>query len=1492
MAAAYRVVVSSVSFYSSVVVDRRAQSHAVHYCSGSCGALSQGLDCTVAHRSTCSELLTAPSHTFTHNLTRNANSPHQIPNSSKLSMTGCNGGSGVPNDLNSVYGVVGEDSPPWRGKKANTTTTTTSSGPDRPLHSSASLKDITGEAINLASGKLKEFSFEKLRLSTSHVTFRKGRKVRPDSYSRRSTDLDIVYGHFTGNVGGTGNGTITGNGNANDENLPPFSDTTKVLKGLSPASITAGGGSLSTTSLSSVSRAGGGSTSSLSSACSGSLEAGLNTVASLYLSSLADESLIARLLEKTRAGEEGGVGGAGGEDIRACLDILVKCSEDLKKCTDIIKQCISRKSPGGGEDGGASPESIYRAVMTRLSSYLRKLPLELEGVGLGLGSGAGGQGSGIGGHSELAELVSSLHMLQQAAVPFSPIFGNDQPPRYEDVVQNPPLPKSRDILPPSSLAPDSSLSLSTTPETAGRHKVQTNGLLHTHNLSHTHSPSPHTHTLSISTPPSQAHTPSLQTHTPSARTHTPSISPMEALFIEEDADLGRGLNRASRHTHSHTPTRSLTHTHSRNGTAFSPHTPPSSAHTHLSPNLSHVHVTHTLQSAGEDLTCPPTSEHTPPVTHRDDDIDKLLMDLECLSQSMGRERDRVREGEREREAEPPLPVKTRQRGTGQGNTSPQTQPSLQTHTQINPQAQRPVPVSHLTANAQATRSTPSSPAPLPQAEGSMVGLGDEEDGALLLRILESIESFAQELVDSGGSPGNTGKTGAQSKEKEVMRLLQDTLATAAKTDTLTQAKLPGSPPAGQDGPVHVSASTPTPATRLTDGPVPTALPVSTAPTPVPAPIPTTLAESVSTAPTPVPAPIPTTLAESVSTAPTPVPAPIPTTLAESVATDQATPSTLPTPVPPPTVVPTLVPPPTVVPTPSEAAAGREHPPVADLTAVLTTTATPPPSPVPPPTPSPVPPPTPTPGEAPVATIAAPPVAVRHPVAPSDVVALRDIGSTLLIQQTPEVIRVQSNKQDKKSGTPPPAPLSPTPSVPPPHRSPSPPPTPVVLTPPPPPPPPPALNIPRFYYPRGLPGATKVNHDAAITAIETAFTEFEEEKADIYEMGKIAKACGCPLYWKAAMFNGAGGERTGFVSVHSFIATWRKLLHSCYDDSSKFIYLLAKPGCSYLDQEDFIPLLQDIVDTHPGLTFLKDAPEFHSRYITTVIQRIFYVVNRSWTGRITMTELRRSNFLQTLALLEEEDDINQITDYFSYEHFYVIYCKFWELDTDHDLYIDPKDLARYNDHASSSRIIERLFSGAVTRGSSVQREGRMSYAEFSWFLISEEDKKNPTSIEYWFRCMDTDGDGVLSMFELEYFYEEQCSRMEGMGIEPLPFTDLLCQMLDLVKPESQGKITLSDLKRCRMAHIFFDTFFNLEKYLDHEQRDPFALQKDIDNECPEPSDWDKYASEEYEILVAEETANEQLQEGTFDDDYEEAELPVQGEMVGNKMDKLLISDLSA
>ncbi|XP_077513907.1 uncharacterized protein LOC144124864 isoform X2 [Amblyomma americanum] len=413
----------------------------------------------------------------------------------------------------------------------------------------------------------------------------------------------------------------------------------------------------------------------------------------------------------------------------------------------------------------------------------------------------------------------------------------------------------------------------------------------------------------------------------------------------------------------------------------------------------------------------------------------------------------------------------------------------------------------------------------------------------------------------------------------------------------------------------------------------------------------------------------------------------------------------------------------------------------------------------------------------------------------------------------------------------------------------------------------ASCIPRFYYPLGKP-MTPTQLDAHVVKVKAAFAALRDGRATRTNFAAITRACGVPLYWKMPLFSACGGETRGYVTSDVFIDFWKRIVSGGRDEPTWFVKILSKGTRNYLVPEDFIPMMQDVIDTHPGLTFLKEAVEFHSRYINTVIARIFYCVNRSWSGRITIPELRKSNFLQVLSLLEEEEDINQITEYFSYEHFYVIYCKFWELDKDHDLYIDRYDLSRHNEGAISMRMIDRIFSGAVTRGA-VQKEGKMSYSEFVWFIMSEEDKRHPRSIEYWFRCMDIDGDGYLSMYELEYFYEEQLTRMEALGIETLPFSDCLCQMLDMVQPRQKGKVSLADLKRCKMTPIFFDTFFNLEKYLDHEQRDPFA-SRDHDGDGLEISDWDRYAADEYELLVAEEGnfENHELLYGDYDPDEDE------------------------
>lgn len=415
-----------------------------------------------------------------------------------------------------------------------------------------------------------------------------------------------------------------------------------------------------------------------------------------------------------------------------------------------------------------------------------------------------------------------------------------------------------------------------------------------------------------------------------------------------------------------------------------------------------------------------------------------------------------------------------------------------------------------------------------------------------------------------------------------------------------------------------------------------------------------------------------------------------------------------------------------------------------------------------------------------------------------------------------------------------------------------------------------------------------------------FKKLENGAAQQQHFGEITKALGLPLYWKSALFRACGGYRNSFVTLGSLTTTWNKLWDRCGvdDDAAQFLFLLqgGDVGCGdssvstkstsdFLTEEDLSIFVQDVVDSHPGLQFLHDTPAFISRYVATVVSRITYCVNSSWSENVSLRDLRHdlitkkgTSFLAAVRQLEETDDINAVTEFFSYEHFYVIYCKFWELDRDHDLKISKAELAGYNNHSISDRMIDRIFSAAVNR-TNPSKIGHMCYQDFVWFILSSEDKRTTKAIEFWFRCMDLDGDGKLSMYELEYFYEEQLRRLEAMCIEPLSFENLLCQMLDLIHPADSNFVTLVDLKRkIELVHIFFDTFFDLEKYLDHENKDSFAVaaQKTIGPDGKELTEWEKFALDQYRVLVTEDD-NENDGDEIYEDDFEVDELTIEEEL---------------
>jgi serine/threonine-protein phosphatase 2A regulatory subunit B'' len=98
-------------------------------------------------------------------------------------------------------------------------------------------------------------------------------------------------------------------------------------------------------------------------------------------------------------------------------------------------------------------------------------------------------------------------------------------------------------------------------------------------------------------------------------------------------------------------------------------------------------------------------------------------------------------------------------------------------------------------------------------------------------------------------------------------------------------------------------------------------------------------------------------------------------------------------------------------------------------------------------------------------------------------------------------------------------------------------------------------------------------------------------------------------------------------------------------------------------------MQELLETHAGLDFLRDTKEFQARYVETVITRIYFTLDRRGLGRLALRDIERGELLAALSLVDTDDDINKELQFFSYEHFYVLYCKFWELDADHDLEIN-------------------------------------------------------------------------------------------------------------------------------------------------------------------------------------------------------------------------------
>ncbi|KAJ1560550.1 Serine/threonine-protein phosphatase 2A regulatory subunit B'' subunit alpha, partial [Cladochytrium tenue] len=253
----------------------------------------------------------------------------------------------------------------------------------------------------------------------------------------------------------------------------------------------------------------------------------------------------------------------------------------------------------------------------------------------------------------------------------------------------------------------------------------------------------------------------------------------------------------------------------------------------------------------------------------------------------------------------------------------------------------------------------------------------------------------------------------------------------------------------------------------------------------------------------------------------------------------------------------------------------------------------------------------------------------------------------------------------------------------------------------------------------------------------------------------------------------------------------------YPDLDAIVYhIIATDTSIGIVPSDFEIILRDVLENHPAFDFLNGSDAFQARFTETVITRLFYLNPR--IGKITMT-LREFRKLNLLNMLNEVDQAPSCLG-----------ASFWELDRDRDLLVNATDLEIYGRRALSRAAIARVIE---CHGGSDDHPGCLDFKEFVTFILSVEDKTTDSALDYWFRVLDMDEDGVLSLLELETFWEHQQHRLpEHYRIE-----DFFSLALDLVRPGSTA-LTMMDLKRSRAsAGLLLDMIVDSRRHMENVRR---------------------------------------------------------------------------
>ncbi|KAM5279923.1 serine/threonine-protein phosphatase 2A regulatory subunit B'' subunit gamma-like [Ctenodactylus gundi] len=242
------------------------------------------------------------------------------------------------------------------------------------------------------------------------------------------------------------------------------------------------------------------------------------------------------------------------------------------------------------------------------------------------------------------------------------------------------------------------------------------------------------------------------------------------------------------------------------------------------------------------------------------------------------------------------------------------------------------------------------------------------------------------------------------------------------------------------------------------------------------------------------------------------------------------------------------------------------------------------------------------------------------------------------------------------------------------------------------------------------------------------------------------------------------------------------------------------GQGYLQESDLENYILELIPTLPQLDRLEKS--FYSFYVCTAVRKFFFFLDPLRTVKIKIQDILACSFLDDLLELRDEELSKESheTNWFSAPSALRVYGQYLNLDKDHNSILSKEELSRYGIATMTSVFLDRVFQECLIY------DGEMDYKTYLDFVLALENRKEPATLQYIFKLLDTENKGYLNVFSLNRF-----------------FTD---EIFYMVKPKDPLKISLEDLINSNQGDTVTTILTDLNGFWTYENREALVAN---DNE---------------------------------------------------------------